>query len=161
MLDEGLLDGSPAAAFAIHAEPRWPWRLSVLAATAWVATAGCTPVAPVSSRPAADLSVSSPTVSAPAATATPVAMAATPSAVVIDAAEQYFYPEQVTVPAGTTVLWRDVQGTHDMVADDHSFASAVLFEGGTYSFTFTRPGNYRYVCTLHLGAGMWAEVVVE
>jgi amidohydrolase len=24
MLDEGLLDGQPAAAFAIHAEPRWP-----------------------------------------------------------------------------------------------------------------------------------------
>jgi plastocyanin len=86
---------------------------------------------------------------------------ATPAAVVIDAAEQYFNPPQVTVKAGTTVLWRDVEGTHDMVADDRSFASAVLFEGGTFSHTFTRPGTYRYVCTLHLGAGMWAEVVVE
>jgi plastocyanin len=86
---------------------------------------------------------------------------ATPGAVVIDAAEQYFNPPQVTVKAGTTVLWRDVEGTHDMVADDRSFASAVLFEGGTFSYTFTRPGTYRYVCTLHLGAGMWAEVVVE
>jgi len=81
--------------------------------------------------------------------------------VVVEAAEQYFYPELVTVPSGTTVLWRDVQGTHDMVADDRSFASAVLFEGGTYAYTFSRSGHYRYVCTLHVGAGMWAEVDVE
>ena len=81
--------------------------------------------------------------------------------VVIEAAEQYFYPELVTVSPGTTVLWKDVQGTHDMVAEDRSFASAVLFEGGSYSFTFTASGQYRYVCTLHVGAGMWAEVDVE
>jgi plastocyanin len=83
------------------------------------------------------------------------------SSVVVEAAEQYFYPELVTVSPGTTVLWKDVQGTHDMVAEDRSFASAVLFEGGTYSFTFTASGHYRYVCTLHVGAGMWAEVDVE
>ena len=81
--------------------------------------------------------------------------------VVIEAAEQYFYPELITVIPGTTVLWKDVQGTHDMVAEDRSFASAVLFEGGSYSFTFTASGHYRYVCTLHVGAGMWAEVDVE
>jgi len=81
--------------------------------------------------------------------------------VVIEAAEQYFYPELITVSPGTTVLWKDVQGTHDMVAEDRSFASAVLFEGGSYSFTFTASGHYRYVCTLHVGAGMWAEVDVE
>src|SRR3981189_118368 len=57
--------------------------------------------------------------------------------VVIEAAEQYFYPELITVSPGTTVLWKDVQGTHDMVAEDRSFASAVLFEGGSYAFTFT------------------------
>jgi plastocyanin len=89
------------------------------------------------------------------------ARSAAPATVIIDAAEQYFNPAQVTIKVGTSVLWRDVEGTHDMVADDRSFASAVLFEGGTFSYTFTRPGTYRYVCTLHLGAGMWAEVVVE
>jgi plastocyanin len=107
---------------------------------------------------------------APAAPVAPVATATPPppptagvykGAVVIEAAEQYFYPEVVTVSPGTTVLWKDVQGTHDMVAEDRSFASAVLFEGGTYTFIFTRSGQYRYVCTLHVGAGMWAEVDVE
>jgi plastocyanin len=101
-----------------------------------------------------------PTAPAPAATATPDA---TPykGPVVVEAAEQYFYPEMVTISRGTTVMWKDVQGTHDMVAEDRSFASAVLFEGGTYSFTFTTSGHYRYVCTLHVGAGMWADIDVE
>jgi plastocyanin len=81
-------------------------------------------------------------------------------AVVIEAAEQYFNPELVTVTVGTTVVWNDVQGTHDMVADDRSFASAVLIEGGKYSHTFNSAGRYRYICTLHVGAGMWAEVDV-
>jgi plastocyanin len=100
-----------------------------------------------------------PTATLTVATATPATSSR--SAIIIDAAEQYFYPAQVTVRPGTTVLWRDIEGTHDMVADDHSFASAVLFEGATFSHTFTERGSYRYVCTLHLGAGMWAEVVVE
>jgi plastocyanin len=81
--------------------------------------------------------------------------------VTVEAAEQYFNPVQVTVSVGTTVIWNDVQGTHDMVAEDRSFASAVLFEGGTYAHTFTAPGHYHYVCTLHLGAGMWADVDVS
>jgi plastocyanin len=83
------------------------------------------------------------------------------SVVVVEAAEQYFNPDQITVNVGTTVVWNDVQGTHDMVADDKSFASAVLFEGGSYAHLFTAPGRYRYVCTLHVGAGMWAEINVR
>ena len=79
---------------------------------------------------------------------------------VVDAVEQYFDPPVLTVPVGTAVLWRDIQGTHDVVAYDGTFASAVMFEGGTYSYTFTRAGVYRYVCTLHEGAGMWAEIHV-
>jgi plastocyanin len=118
-------------------------------------TLGCT--APASSV--------APTAAAVLTSVPPTAVVPTTSpykgAVVIEAAEQYFYPELITVSPGTTVLWKDVQGTHDMVAEDRSFASAVLFEGGTYSFTFTARGHYRYVCTLHVGAGMWAEVDVE
>jgi plastocyanin len=95
----------------------------------------------------------------PVPTAAPTAASA--QGTIVDAGEQYFEPPVLTVPVGTSVLWRDVQGTHDVVATDGTFASAVMFEGGTYSFTFTRPGRYRYVCTLHEGAGMWAEVVVE
>ena len=117
-------------------------------------TVGCTaPPSKVAPTAAVPTSLP-PTVIAPASSAYK-------GPVVIEAAEQYFYPELITVNRGTTVLWKDVQGTHDMVAEDRSFASAVLFEGGTYSFTFTTSGQYRYICTLHVGAGMWAEVDVE
>ena len=67
------------------------------------------------------------------------------SVVYIEAAEQYFNPPQITVKTGTTVVWKDVQGTHDMVADDGSFASAILIEGGTYSHLFTEPVSLRLV----------------
>src|ERR1043166_7545088 len=50
----------------------------------------------------------------PPATPTPLVLS---GVVVIEAAEQYFYPAQVTVVPGTTVVWKDVQGTHDMLAD--------------------------------------------
>jgi plastocyanin len=83
-----------------------------------------------------------------------------PSVVSVEAAEQYFNPAELSINVGTTVVWKDVQGTHDMVADDGSFASAVLIEGGTYAHRFTSVGHYRYVCTLHVGAGMWAEIDV-
>lgn len=119
-------------------------------------TVGC-------AAPSMDVAKPTPAISTLAPTATTVQPTISPykGPVVIEAAEQYFYPELVTISPGTTVLWKDVQGTHDMVAEDRSFASAVLFEGGTYSFTFTTSGHYRYVCTLHVGAGMWAEVDVE
>ena len=130
---------------------KWVALVGVLAAIS-----GCAPTAPVA-----------PTVSPASATVapTPPQTATLPprpqaNAVFIDAAEQYFNPEQVTIKVGTTVVWKDVQGTHDMVADDRSFASAVLFEGGTYSHLFDTPGHYRYICTLHVGAGMWAEIDV-
>ena len=118
---------------------------------------GCGPSAPTAS----------PTSPTAAPTVAPTAIPARPTpavlrgTVVVEAAEQYFYPEQVTIARGTTILWIDIQGTHDMVADDRTFASAVLVEGGIYSFTFNTPGLYRYICTLHVGAGMWAEITVE
>jgi plastocyanin len=126
------------------------------AVAALAAACAPTPAAPLEPRAA-----TAPRTTPTAVPVTPTPAPAARTAVVVDAAEQYFYPEQVTISAGTTVLWRDVQGTHDMVADDRTFASAVLFEGGTYSFTFTRPGVYRYVCTLHVGAGMWGEIAVS
>ena len=128
---------------------KWLVLVGVLAAIS-----GCAPAAP--SMPT--VSPASPT--APSAPLTALPPRPQAGAVSIDAAEQYFNPAQVTIKVGTTVVWKDVQGTHDMVADDRSFASAVLFEGGTYSHVFATPGHYRYICTLHVGAGMWAEIEV-
>src|SRR5580704_8910384 len=67
--------------------------------------------------------------------------------------KQYLYnPTTLTVPAGTKVTWVN----HD--ADAHTivenavnkiFHSAALDTNDSYSFTFTKPGTYKYFCTLH------------
>ena len=42
-----------------------------------------------------------------------------------------------------------------------SFASGYLQPGQTYTHTFTVPGVYKYVCSLHETSGMKAEIVVK
>ena len=137
----------------------WRWLAGGLGAALLV---GCSPGVPPGGGPVpARAAQTQPSPAAvPAATPMPSPVVFRDT-VIVEAAEQYFYPEQLTITRGTTVRWLDIQGTHDMVADNKAFASAVLVEGGTYSFTFTTPGVYRYICTLHYGAGMWAEIIVE
>jgi plastocyanin len=81
--------------------------------------------------------------------------------VTVQAAEQFFNPAVITVAVGTTVTWKDVQGSHDVVADDGSFASSTLDEGGTFTYKFRTRGRFHYVCTFHAGNGMFADVIVQ
>jgi plastocyanin len=62
-----------------------------------------------------------------------------------------FVPANLTVPAGTKVVWRnDDDIPHLVVADDNkAFRSAALDTGDTFSFTFAAPGSYAYFCALH------------
>lgn len=65
-----------------------------------------------------------------------------------------FNPEELTIPAGTMVLWTNTAGaTHTATADDGTFASGALSSGDAYSFTFNTPGVYAYYCELHGGPG--------
>jgi plastocyanin len=59
-----------------------------------------------------------------------------------------YTPATLTVEIGATVtwVWRDGAIAHDVKGD--GFKSKVMAEG-TFSHRFTRPGTYRYVCTLH------------
>ena len=80
----------------------------------------------------------------------------------VSLAEHFFDPALLTVKAGTTVTWRNVgQQTHDVNARDGSFHSPLLGPGGTFSYTFTTPGRYRYFCVPHEGDGMIGEVDVQ
>jgi plastocyanin len=45
-----------------------------------------------------------------------------------------------------------------VTADTNSFASGNLQPGGSFSFTFTRPGTYAYHCSIH--PSMHGSVVV-
>lgn len=61
-----------------------------------------------------------------------------------------FEPAEVTVPLGTTVIWRNVSPTtHTVTAKDGAFDSGLLEGGKDYSVTLTQPGTYEYWCTLH------------
>jgi plastocyanin len=61
-----------------------------------------------------------------------------------------FQPAEVTVAAGTTVVWRNVSPTtHTVAAKNRSFESEFIEPGGSYSVTLREPGVYDYECTLH------------
>lgn len=84
-----------------------------------------------------------------------------------------FTPEALTVKAGTTVTWRNEDGTEHSVtsgtveqgpasvspAADGTFDSGLLGSNATFTFTFQSPGTYPYFCTLH-PATMRGEITV-
>ncbi len=67
------------------------------------------------------------------------------------AIEQFkFAPAALTVPVGTTVTWTNKDGTlHTVTSTTKAFGSEGLDQGGTFSYTFTAPGTYAYICKLH------------
>jgi amicyanin len=61
-----------------------------------------------------------------------------------------FNPATLTVPVGTTVTWTNQdEEPHTLAAKDGSFHSPGIDTHGTYSFTFTTPGSYDYICSIH------------
>ncbi|MDQ6875427.1 MAG: cupredoxin family copper-binding protein [Actinomycetota bacterium] len=61
-----------------------------------------------------------------------------------------FVPENIAVKAGTVVTWTNSDSTdHTVTASDKSFDSKNLGKDKSYSFTFSKPGTYDYICTIH------------
>ena len=93
--------------------------------------------------------------------ATPVDVAPTePNAVNIN--NFSFSPKELTVAVGTTVTWTNKDEEPHTVVNAGSppaFKSTALDEDDKFSFTFTKPGTYRYFCSVH--PFMTATVVVK
>ena len=71
-------------------------------------------------------------------------------AVVVTIADFEFISETVEVPAGTTVEWVNGDSVaHSIVAEDGSFQSPEIASGERFTFTFTEPGTYAYMCGIH------------
>ncbi|MFF4838281.1 plastocyanin/azurin family copper-binding protein [Streptomyces sp. NPDC001315] len=73
-----------------------------------------------------------------------------------------FSPRSLTITAGDTVTWvNQDQAPHDVktTSGPESIHSPLLSKGGSWSHTFTTPGSYGYVCTVH--PGMSAQLVVK
>ncbi|MGH3833510.1 MAG: cupredoxin domain-containing protein [Pseudonocardiaceae bacterium] len=89
---------------------------------------------------------SAPAASAPVASA-PTAPVATNAVSILNFA---FSPATVTIKAGTTVTWTNQdQDAHTVSAMSGAFHSATLNTGQSYSHTFTTPGRFDYLCTIH------------
>jgi plastocyanin len=85
-----------------------------------------------------------------AALALPSEAAAPPRVQAVQIRNFAFAPAMLTVPAGTTVTWtNEDEDPHTVTATGKAFHSAALDTGGRYTFTFTRPGDYAYFCSLH------------
>jgi plastocyanin len=88
-----------------------------------------------------------------------------------------FIPAQVTIKAGDTVKWENVGNSVHHATDDSAaaikpgdvakpagakpFDSGFLPPGSSFTYTFTVPGTYKYVCAAHETSGMSGEIVVR
>jgi manganese oxidase len=116
--------------------------LVMLATACGAAPAAVPPLA----TPVAGSSVSSAPQSNSAASAS--ATLAPRQAVHVDALDDYFRPEKITVTVGTQVTWTNVgQKTHT-VTMGKTFDSDIK-PGQSFSYTFDKPGTYQYYCVTH------------
>lgn len=61
-----------------------------------------------------------------------------------------FDPPSLSVKAGTTVTWTNKdEEPHSVVASGGAFRSSTMGTGATFSYTFTAPGTFDYVCGIH------------
>lgn len=81
----------------------------------------------------------------------------------VDIVDIDFDPREITVPAGTTVTWTNTGDLPHTVTKDsgpgEDFDSGSLSSGDTFEQTFTEPGTYDYLCTIH--ANQNGTVIVE
>lgn len=74
------------------------------------------------------------------------------AAVTVTVSDMEFSPAEITVNAGDTVTWKfsdrfphNVQGMGDKAMGINS----PIMNTGEWSYTFTAPGTFRYICSLH------------
>src|ERR1700756_5424026 len=83
-----------------------------------------------------------------------------PSAVQVSIKNFDFQPMAVTVPVGATVTWKNLdEEPHTVTSTDGTFRSEALDGGDTFQFRFTKPGVYKYLCTVH--PRMTASITVK
>jgi plastocyanin len=71
-----------------------------------------------------------------------------------------FNPQQITVKAGTTVVWLNHDDIpHTVTSSTQAFKSKALDTDDKFSYTFATPGTFKYFCALH--PHMTGTIVVE
>jgi plastocyanin len=105
-----------------------------------------------------DMSIATPPAVA-AATSIPVASVAVPAGVeqTVRIENFAFALASLTIHAGDTVRWTNADKAPHTATGD-IFDSDILEQNGSFTFRFTQPGTYAYVCILH--EGMAGSVIV-
>jgi plastocyanin len=68
----------------------------------------------------------------------------------ISASNFMFSPTSLTVSAGATVTWTNMDDEpHTVVSDTGLFRSGAMDSNESFSFEFDKPGTYHYTCSIH------------
>ena len=105
---------------------------------------GCAPSAapaPVQTTAPASAGTTVPPVST--ATRAPAA------SVVVEAYDDFFRPEKITITVGTKVTWVNLGEKQDHSVTLDNVFDATIKTGQPFSFTFVKPGTYQYYCVPH------------
>ena len=69
-----------------------------------------------------------------------------------------FHPDTITISAGDTVKWTNLDSVnHDVKGD--SFDSGVMKSDGTFEMIFNQTGTYNYICSIH--PSMKGQIIVQ
>jgi plastocyanin len=128
-------------------------RVSLLAVPLVLLAAGCGSSSKSSSSSPAPPATTSTAAKAPASSSGGGGTA-------VDMKNIAFSPKAVTVKVGQKITWTNQDSVdHNVTATaGASFHSSNFGQGGTYSFTPTKAGTIKYVCTIH--PGMDATITV-
>jgi plastocyanin len=91
---------------------------------------------------------------------TPTPAPAAPQTVQVRIIDFAFDPPTVTIPVGSTVVWTNVGPTiHTATSRQGVWDSKILEKNGEFRFTFDKPGDYDYWCSVH--PDMLGKVIVR
>ncbi len=62
-----------------------------------------------------------------------------------------FLPGILTVPVGTTVIWKNKDSQIHTVVSNTGLFYGTLDVGASFNFTFTKAGDFEYNCDIHPG----------
>lgn len=133
--------------------------IGVLLATA--ALSGCSGTSTTTKNGAGPLPTVTATTTTGSSTSAPTGSTAGPAATssTLSIKDFAFTPAALTVKSGTPVtVTNNDSATHTWTATDKTFDSGDLATGKSFTFTFTKPGTYSYVCSIH--AAMHGTVTV-
>lgn len=100
--------------------------------------------------PSAAQTASPPPTAPPTSTGVTVARATASASKSVAIVDYSFNPGAITVDAGDTVQWtNDGKVASGHTVTGHGLNSGVLHSGSSYSFTFSHPGTFSYMCTIH------------